>query len=218
METASTQKLRRHIGRKTKWVVAFAVVVVLLVSFFVFLPAETGSPLEKLFGITGGNTSGPLGLIGSAEAINSTVWLQVAANAWAYFQPGVGVDATTGLPYAGGTNFKGFTGWDLGVYIQSVIDAAKLGLISPEGPWGSDARIEKVLAFLETCPINTTTNYPFWFYDATTGTDYSSLSDKATQTVDVVDMGRLFVALNNLRIYNSSLTQQIDNYVLDVPL
>ena len=127
----------------------------------------------------------------------------------------MGVDATTGLPYAGGTNFKGFTGWDLGVYIQSVIDAAKLGLISPEGPWGSDARIEKVLAFLETCPINTTTNYPFWFYDATTGTDYSSLSDKATQTVDVVDMGRLFVALNNLRIYNSSLTQQIDNYVLD---
>jgi hypothetical protein len=32
--------------------------------------------------------------------------------------------------------------------------------------------------------------------------------------VDVVDIGRLFVALNNLIAYNSSLTQRIDNIVL----
>ena len=45
------------------------------------------------------------GLIESAQTINSTVWMEVAANAWAYFQPGVGVDDNTGLPYAGGTGF-----------------------------------------------------------------------------------------------------------------
>ena len=45
--------------------------------------------------------------------------MKVAANAWAYFQPGVGVDANTGLPYAGGTNFTGFTDWDLGVLYPS---------------------------------------------------------------------------------------------------
>ena len=35
------------------------------------------------------------------------------------------------------------------------------------------------------------------------------------ETVDVVDTGRLFVALNNLINFNSSLQQRIDNIVLN---
>ena len=195
--TQSLPKL--HFSRKTKWV-AFAIVAILLFSFFVFQPGFIGMKSR--------------GLIESAQIINSSVWNQVAANAWAYFQPGVGVDAKTGLPYAGGTDFKAFTGWDLGVYIQAVIGAQKLGLINANGAWGSNARLEKILTFLETRPLNTTTNYPFWFYDATTGGDYHSLSDTTSQIVDIVDTGRLFVALNNLKTYNSSLSQRIDDIVL----
>ena len=142
------------------------------------------------------------------------MWLGVADNAWAYFQPGVGVDANTGLPYAGGIYFKALTDWDLGVYIQAVIDAQEIGLISTNGTLGSYTRLDKVLSYLENRPLNETTHYPFWFYDATTGKDYHSLSETATGTVDIVDTGRLFVALSNLKAYNSSWNQRIDDIVL----
>ncbi len=155
------------------------------------------------------------GVIESAQTINSTVWRAVAANAWQYFQPGVGVGSNTGLPYAQGTGFSVFTDWDLGVYIQAVIDAQKIGLIGTDGAWGSSARLEKVVSFLETRPLNDTTHYPFWFYDATTGLDDHGHSDLAGGAVDIVDTGRLFVALNNLKAYNSSLAQRIDNIVLN---
>jgi hypothetical protein len=140
--------------------------------------------------------------------------MAVAANAWQYFQPGVGVDSNTGLPYAGGaTGFHYFTDWDLGVYIQAVIDANKTGLIGNDGAWGSSARLENVVRFLETRELNNA-SYPFWFYDATTEKDYHALSDLTTDTVDVVDTGRLFVALNNLRAFSSSLAQRINYIVL----
>jgi hypothetical protein len=61
--------------------------------------------------------------------------------------------------------------------------------------------------------LNATTGYPFWYYDATNGQDYRALSDEATSPVDEVDTGRLFVALNNLRNYNSSLASSIDYIV-----
>jgi hypothetical protein len=61
--------------------------------------------------------------------------------------------------------------------------------------------------------LNATTGYPFWYYDATNGQDYHALSDEATSNVDIPDTGRLFVALNNLRIYNSSLASSIDYIV-----
>ena len=103
------------------------------------------------------------------------------------FQPGARVDGNTGLPYAGaGANFPDFTDWDLGLYIQTVMDAQKLGLISASGDWGGDARIQKVLTFLETRPLNETTQYPFWFYDATNGKDDTANSDQATSVVDIV--------------------------------
>jgi hypothetical protein len=158
--------------------------------------------------------SKPLGLIESAPFMNSTVWTAVAANAWAYYKPGVGVDPNTGLPYAGGKDFKAFTDWDLGSYIQATINSQKLGLAGDDPVWGAYARLNNTLTFLENRPLNTTTGYPFWFYDATNGNGYQTNTSFASNNVDVVDTGRLFVALNNLRNFNSSFTTRIDKIVL----
>jgi len=239
---------RWRFSKKAKCLIVFAIVAVMLVSFFAFLPRgsqstpntpqssptaspsatsnQTGSNALSQFAQFFGNLAGsaaqafsppkPPGVIESAQTINSTVWMQVAANAWAYFQPDVGVDSNTGLPYAGGTGYTFFTDWDLGVYIQAVIDANKTGLIGTDGAWGSSARLEKVVSFLETRPLNDTTHYPFWFYDATTGKDYNAISDLAAGSADVVDTGRLFVALNNLKAYNPSWALRINNTVYNV--
>ena len=155
------------------------------------------------------------GTIESAQGnMTSSVWRQVAANAWNFFQPGWGVDPNTGLLRSGGTDSPVFTDWDLGVYIQAVMDANASGLISNNGSWGSSARLEKVVSFLETRPLNATTGYPFWFYQAADGQDYHADSDLATSPVDVADTGRLFVALSNLEAFNSSLILRINNIVL----
>jgi hypothetical protein len=50
---------------------------------------------------------------------SSTFWLTLSNNAWNYFQPGVGVDASTGLAQ-GAMGSRGFTDWDLGLYIQAI--------------------------------------------------------------------------------------------------
>jgi hypothetical protein len=73
----------------------------------------------------------------------------LAKNAWNYFQPGVGVNPATGLHY-GSLNWHYSTDWDAGGYIQAVLDAEHLGILSKSGTWGADYRIDKVLAFLET--------------------------------------------------------------------
>ncbi len=88
----------------------------------------------------------PPGTFEAALIMNSTVWQQVAANAWQYFKPGLGVDSSTGLP-GSGIDVPFFTDWDLGVYIQAVIDANTTGLIGYDGDWGSSARLEKVVSF-----------------------------------------------------------------------
>lgn len=153
----------------------------------------------------------PPGLIESNQNANSTLWKAVAANAWQYFQPGTGVDPNMGLPRAS-LVYPYFTDWDLGVYIQTVIDANKTGLIGNDGDWGSSARLEKVLTFLEKRDLNSF-DYPFWFYQAADGKNYHANSDLATTNVDGVDTGRLFVALNNLKVFNSSLASRIDTIV-----
>ena len=73
-------------------------------------------------------------------------------------------------------------------------------------------RFDKVLTFLETRELNNN-SYPFWFYNATSGENYQSLSDNSNAPVDVVDTGRLFVALNNLRNFNNNFTTRINNFV-----
>jgi hypothetical protein len=234
-------------SRKTKCLTVVAIVAVLLISVFAFLPKQIGSKATVVVPQSSDNptatpspTSGskhasssnidqwfnlneevpqtpspprPPGIIGSAQTINNTVWKEVAADAWAYFQPGIGVDSKTGLPYAGGPSCAYFTDWDLGVYIQAAIDAQKIGLISNDSAWDFSARINDVLTFLETRPLNTTTNYPFQFYEAATEQEYTLL--QSNEIVDVVDTGRLFVALNNLINFNSSLTTRVDNIVLN---
>jgi hypothetical protein len=72
-----------------------------------------------------------------------------------------------------------------------------------------------VLTFLENRPLNATTNWPFWFYNATDGQGFLENSTYASNSVDIVDTGKLFVALHNLTVYNSSLIQPIDNIVLN---
>ena len=209
------QKLPKlRFNRKIKALIAFAIIAILLFSFFAFVPGQSSS-LANWFskiGIGQGSVRNS-GVIKVGQSVNSTVWFGVAGNAWAYFQPGVGVDANTGLPYAGGSYFKALTDWDLGVYIQAVIDAQEIGLIGTNGGWGSYARLNKVLNYLENRQLNETTNYPFWFYDATDGKNYHALSDNAAGSVDVVDTGRLFVALNNLKEYNPAWNQRIDAFV-----
>jgi hypothetical protein len=148
---------------------------------------------------------------GIIETADSTMWKSVADYAWKYYQPGIGVDANTGLPKAS-LGFPHFTDWDLGVYIQAVIDANKTGLVGYTGDWGSNARLDKVLTFLETRELNNA-SYPFWFYQASDGKNYRAASDRSTSNVDAVDTGRLFVALNNLKIFNSNLTSRVDNFV-----
>jgi hypothetical protein len=153
------------------------------------------------------------GIIESSNGMNSTYWRQVAWNAWQYFQPDIGVNSSTGLPNSGSSYFPYFTDWDLGVYIQAVMDANVTGLIGNDGAWGSSVRLEKVVHFLETRELNNA-SYPYWFYQSSDGKSYHAVSDFSTSPVDSIDTGRLFVALNNLRIFNTSLSSRINNIVL----
>jgi hypothetical protein len=240
------------LSMKVKSVLSIAIIVIMLVSVFAFLPkgnnaapdvpqnsdvpiaspnatpqrttnpTRGSNPLSDIANAISGmsnaasqilNPRAP-GVIESAQTMNSAVWQAVAANAWNYFQPGTGVDPNTGLPYGGSTDAPNFTDWDLGSYIQAVIDAQKIGVIGTGGAWNSSQRLETVVKFLETRDLNSTTHYPYWFYQAKDGKDYNASSDLASSPVDVVDTGRLFVALNNLRAYNSSLAIRINNIVL----
>lgn len=210
-EKASSKSGHWRFSKRTKSLMAIAIAGVLLISFST-IAFEQNTQLTRWLGINM-PTAHSSSSNAAGQPFTTSDWQIVAANAWIYFQPGVGVDPNTGLPYASGTSFEAFTAWDLGVYIQAVIDAQELGLIGTGGAWGSSERLQKVVNFLENRPLNTTTGYPFWYYDATNGQDYHPLSDQATDLVDEADTGRLFVALNNLRNYNSSLAPIIDAVV-----
>lgn len=242
------------INMKAKSILAIALVVIMLVSVFAWLSAETQSRpsiIELVSNSTIASSSPtnqqtstptgtgtrptpsrsdlwnpitiiteiinpppkPAGLIESNPNVSTQVWKIIAANAWQYFQPDNGVDRATGLPKAS-LVFPYFTDWDLGVYIQAIIDANQTGLIGNDGDWGSNARIGKVLSFLETRELNND-SYPFWFYQAADAQVYHDASDRATTNVDGIDTGRLFVALNNLRTFNSSLNDRIFSIVIN---
>lgn len=153
----------------------------------------------------------PPGIIESTQTLNSTFWQKIAETAWKYYSPGVGLDDITGLPWTS-TGSPYITDWDIGVYIQAVIDASKLNLTQQTGYLGFNYRIDKVLTFLETRDLNNF-SYPFWFYQANDGKVWHQNSDKATEPVDVVDTGRLFVALDNLRNYDSNFTARVNSFV-----
>ncbi len=154
--------------------------------------------------VQGPQTDPVPGLIESNPTMGNTTWYTIARNAWSFYQPGRGVDSTTGLP-ASSIGWNHFTDWDLGVYIQAIIDAQKIGLISTDGAWGSHDRLEKVVSWLETRPLNGTT--PYWFYNSD-GTGYLS-----GPSIDAVDAGTLLAALYNLKTFDSSFASRIDNLV-----
>ncbi len=143
--------------------------------------------------------------------LTKTEWKKIAEYAWKYYQPGVGVDTNTGLPWtSAGSPY--ITDWDIGVYIQAVIDSKQLELIGTNGTWGFDYRIDKVLTWLETRELNNA-NYPYWFYKADDGKVWQENADKTPNGyVDIADTGRLFVALNNLKSY-SQFANRVDNLV-----
>ena len=66
-----------------------------------------------------------------------------------------------------------------------------------------------VLSFLETRNL-TAGGFPYQFYDATTGLPYDGPMES---TIDLADSGRLFVALNNLILFNSSYTANVTSIV-----
>lgn len=139
---------------------------------------------------------------------NHLFWLNIARIAWNYFQPGKGVNAVTGL-HGASLYYPIFTDWDLGSYIQAIIEAKNLGLLSDDGSWGIDARLDKILTFLETRPL-TPDRQPFNRYLAESGSNYNN------NTQDPVDAGKLLVALNNLRAFKPNLTTRINNVVYNI--
>ena len=138
-------------------------------------------------------------------ADSATYWMTLATNAWQYFQVGNSVNSATGL-HASGQGYPYFTDWDLGVYIQAIIDAEKLGIISDNGTYGADWRFSKILTFLETRPL-TSDGQPYDRYCAANGQN----KDDSAQVV--TDAGNLLVALNNLKDYRPDLASTI-NYIV----
>jgi hypothetical protein len=148
--------------------------------------------------------------VNAAEASDTAYWLDLAGNAWEYFQPGKGVNAATGLHQAG-LWFPYFTDWDLGVYIQAIIDARKLELISDEGSWGANERFNKILSFLETRPL-TTDGQPYIWYSSESG--QNAFEDTPQNSLE--DAGKLLVSLKNLKLFKPDLAAQVDNVVYNL--
>jgi hypothetical protein len=135
-------------------------------------------------------------------------WQAVAQDAWGYFQPGIGVDERTGL-VRNTVGSNEFTDWDLGLYIQAILDAETLGLIKTNGSWGADDRLNKVLTFLEQRPLMKS-GLPYLSYSSLTGQNASLLSQVAT------DAGCLFVSLKNVENAKPELKQRIDTIVYNL--
>ncbi len=137
--------------------------------------------------------------------VDRSYWLRLANNAWKYYQPGVGVDSTTGL-HSASLGGPAFTDWDLGVYIQAIIDVSKLGILSSDGTWGADERFSKILTFLQTRQLSSN-GLPYVWYQTANGNPY------VTEEQNAADTGQLLVALNNLRVYKPNLAETI-NYIV----
>ena len=141
----------------------------------------------------------------STLVVDRTYWMGLANNAWKYFQPGVGVDSTTGL-HSASLNFPYLTDWDLGIYIQSIIATNQLGILSTSGTWGADARISKILTFLQTRQL-TSNGLPYAWYHSENG------NPNGTEIQNAADSGQLLVALNNLKVFRPDLADAINNIV-----
>jgi hypothetical protein len=137
--------------------------------------------------------------------VDRAYWLGLANNAWKYYQPGVGVDSTSGL-HGASLGYNYFTDWDLGVYIQAIIDANKLGILSNTGTWGADARLSKIMSFLQTRQLSSN-GLPYVWYQSVNGNPY------LTEEQNAADAGQLLVVLNNLKVFRPDLAEAINNIV-----
>ena len=170
---------------KTRYLaVASVIIIVLLFASQAFLPM-------------GNHQVNPAG--------DRAYWTELAENAWEYFQPGKGVNPTTGL-HSAGLYWPYFTEWDLGTYIQAIIDARELGILQKDGQWGFDYRIETILNFLKTRKL-TSDGVPYLNYDSRTGAPYGGTPSFS------IDEGKLYMALYNLKVLRPDLAQNITQIV-----
>lgn len=134
-------------------------------------------------------------------------WIGWAETAWKYFEPGRGVSPETGLHYAT-LGWRRFTDWDLGTYLRAILDAEALGLVSKEGPWGSDARIEAIIRFLEDRPLAGA--LPYLVYDSDSGSLPAEIGPEITNPSDA---GRLLLSLDALRRARPELRDRVGTIV-----
>ena len=145
-----------------------------------------------------------LGITNQGAPNDRASWLALARSAWAYFQPGVGVNAQTGLEEAG-VNWPYFTEWDLGTYVQAVMNAERLGLIQDNGSWGFNYRIGLILNFLETRQL-ASDGLPYSTYDWN-GQPYGNAS------TFFVDEGSLYMALYDLEVFRPDLAANVTSII-----
>ncbi len=143
-------------------------------------------------------------------SLSSQNWADYARIAWRYYQPGIGVNPTTGLHYAN-KDWHRFTDWDLGSYLLAILDAEKLGILSTNGEWAADYRINKILDFLQTRPL-TSDDLPYLVYNADTEGLPSEIDPRET---NVYDTGRLLIALYRLKQHKPDVASTVDWIVLN---
>jgi hypothetical protein len=133
------------------------------------------------------------------------MWNKWAEAAWRYFQPGVAVNAKTGLHYAS-MSYHVITDWDLGVYIMAILDAEKIGLISKDGNWGASYRLNKIFDFLDTRSIRSD-GKAYWAYDSASGTEKGGVTHPS-------DAGKLLLALDQLRTIHPEFNSDIASVLM----
>lgn len=143
----------------------------------------------------------------SASTSGSSGWRLYAEIAWRYYSPGVGVNAQTGISRAK-LDWDALTDWNSGSYIIATIEAHRLGLVETNGTWGFRDRIDRILRHLLTRKLGANSgvaNWPYWAYywDAT------PYYNPVYLYTDVSDSGRLLYALDILRKYDPSFSQQV---------
>ncbi|MBW2610635.1 MAG: DUF3131 domain-containing protein [Deltaproteobacteria bacterium] len=140
-----------------------------------------------------------------SEETDVSEWINWAKDAWSYYEPGIGVDPTTGIPKAS-YRWPYLTDWDLGGYIIAIIEAELMGILPKEGEWGADDRIEKILRFLETRQLSPY-GIPYYLYKSTNGQHWRE------DITNVSDSGRLLIGLAMLKKYRPDLAERIEAIV-----
>jgi hypothetical protein len=156
----------------------------------------------------GGPNSSSTGTNSGSATLSNAEWVSYSKIAWSFFAPGVGVSPSTGLIYAS-PYWHEFTDWDLAGYIQAILSAQKLGLISADGTWGEDYRLSLVLNFLDTRSLNSQRLW-YQFYDSDTGT---VSTDGLSAAGGVSDGGPMLIALYDIMQTHPQFTSEVKDAV-----